>query len=245
MAYQVPSFLKREGEGLVFTGDGEFIFYVPENYFTTKNAFLVGEYVNILGVMDYTIVDKKGKNNGLNPFSFPTVMLTKPSAIKKLKQVKLTKTADVQDYRSMHYKKGDFVVVTTKVPQAIQNVEDIIKLFLITGHIPPTIPYDKIQDYFSKSIRLNGSSFGVDLNVIGILISEACRSKKNIEIPFRLAKDKDMCNYRSISVQNSPRFISPFTSIISENWDKAVINAALNGDKDVYTPMEKILMGGN
>ena len=241
--YQIPSFLKRDKDALLFNGEGEFIFYVPEDYFNTKNAFMVGEYVNIIGILDYTIIDKNGRNNGLNPFSFPTVMLTKPSSIKKIKNIKLIKTAEIQDYRELHYKKDDAIIVTTKVPQNIQNTEDVIKLLLITGHIPPTIPYDKIQDYFIESIKLNGSSFNADLHIIGVLISEACRSKKNIEVPFRLAKDDNMLNYKSICIQDSPRFISPFTSIISENWDKAVINASLNKDKEVYTPMEKILMG--
>ena len=237
---EIPDFLKKDGNALLFNKEGEFIFYVPENYFTTKNAFLVGEYVNIIGIMDYTIIDSKGKNNGLHPFKYPTVMLTRPSSIEKLK---LTKTASIQDYRALHYKKGDQVVVSVRTPQNIQNVEDITKLFIITGHIPPTIPYDKIQNYLIDSIDINGSNFGVDLHVFGIMISECCRSKADVEVPFRYAKEKDMCNFKSIAIQDSPRFLSPYQSINSENWDKAVVNATLNDGKEVHSPMEKILMG--
>lgn len=39
-----------------------------------------------------------------------------------------------------------------------------------------------------------------------------------------------------------PKYISPFSSITSENWDDAVVNAIIN-DKTVDSPMEKILMG--
>lgn len=245
MSEQIPGFLKRDGDSLLFNGEGEFIFYCPESYFDTKNAFLIGEYVNIIGILDYTVVDKNGKNNGLNPFKFPTVFLTRPSAIEKIKQVKLIKTAPIQDYRAFHYKNGDKVVVSTKVPQDIQNCEDIMKLFLISGHIPVTIPYDKIQDYFPESIRLNGSNFDVDLNLFGVMISEICRDKKNLENPFRLAKNSNMLDYQPMAVNRVPKLVSPFESLISENWDRSIIGATINTKKgkDTNSPLEKVLMG--
>ena len=240
---EIPKFLKQEEDSLIFDGEGEFQFIVPEDYFTTKNAFLIGDLVNIIGILDYTIVSPNGKNNGLNPFKFPTVMLTRPSAIEKLKQVKLVKTAPIDDYRIFHYRKGDQVIVSTKVPQDIQNVEDIMKLFLISGHIPCTIPYDKIQDYFPESIRLNGSNFEVDLHLFGVMISELCRTKGDLETPFRLSKNNNMLDYQPMSVKEIPKLVSPFESLISENWDRSVQGAILTKGKTSNSPLEKILMG--
>lgn len=239
----LPNWLKKDGDSILFNGEGEFVFWVPEDYFNTKNAFLVGEYVNIIGILDYTVIDKNGKNNGLHPFKFPTVFLTRPSAIEKVKNVRLIKSAPIQDYRAFHYKNGDKIVVSVKVPQDIQNVEDIMKLFLISGHIPVTIPYDKIQEYFPEAIRLNGSNFEVDLNLFGVIISVICRSKKSLDIPFRLSKDNDMLDYQPMAVNRVPKLISPFESLISENWDRSVIGATLTKDKEVDSPMEKVLMG--
>lgn len=239
----IPKFLKQEGSSLVFNEEGEFLFFCPESYFTTKNAFLVDDMVNVIGILDYTIVKANGKNNGLHPFKFPTIFLTKPAAIEKLKQIRLIKTAPIQDYRVFHYRKGDEVIVDTKVPQDIQNVEDIMKLFLISGHIPCTIPYDKIQDYFPESIALNGSNFEVDLNLFGVMISELCRNSKKLEEPFRLAKEKDMLNYTPMSVKDIPKLVSPFESTISENWDKSLIGAVLTKDKTSNSPLEKVMMG--
>ena len=244
MSYQVPNFLKREGDGLVFNQDGEFIFYVPQDYFNTNNAFLVDDYINIIGVLDYTIANKNGKNNGLHPFKFPTVFLTKPSAIEDLKQIKLIKTAPVQDYKALHYKKGDFVVISVKVPQNIQNMEDIMKLFFISGHIPPTIPYNTIQNYFPESLELNGGgSFNVDIGLFGVIIAGVCRSSKDLAIPFRLSKSNDMLDYTPVSVQNLPKLNSPFDSLISENWDRSIIGASLTKEKSTQSPLEKVLMG--
>ena len=239
----IPKFLKRDGDSLLFDQDGEFQFFCPEDYFSTKNAFLVEDMVNIIGILDYTIVDSKGKNNGLHPFKFPTVMLTRPCAIDKLKQVRLIKSAPIDDYRVLRYKKGDAVVVSTKVPKDIQNVEDIMKLFFISGHIPCTIPYDKIQEYLPESIDINGSNFNVDLNLFGIMIGELCRTKGNIQQQFRLSKDKDMLNYTTLSVKEIPKLVSPFESVISENWDRSIIGATLTKGKSSNSPMEKVLMG--
>ena len=83
MAESIPKFLKRDGDKLLFNQDGEFIFYVPELYFTRSCAIIVGDMVNIIGVLDYTILDKNGKNNGLHLFRFPTVFLTRPNIIEK------------------------------------------------------------------------------------------------------------------------------------------------------------------
>lgn len=238
---KIPFFLKRKDDALLFNGDGQFIFYVPETYFDSKNAIIVGDYVNILGILNYSIENKTGGNGGLRTFNFPTVFLTKPTTIDKVKDVKLTKTTPSQDYRLLKYNKGDMVVVSTKVPQDIVNVEDFYRLFVITGNIPNTIPYDKLQDYFIESMTLNGASYGISLQMFGILLSELCRSVKDESIPFRLAKEKDMTNYRPVSIKVIPKLISPYSAITSENWDEAVVNAIINkGDKT--SPMEKILM---
>ena len=118
-----------------------------------------------------------------------------------------------------------------------------MKLFLISGHIPSTIPYDKIQDYFPESIRINGANFGVDLNLFGIMISELCRNKNNLEQPFRMSKNNNMLDYKPISIKELPKLISPFDSIISENWDRSAIGACLTKGKQTNSPLQKVLMG--
>lgn len=69
--YKVPKFLKREGDSLVFDQEGQFVFYVPEVFFSRGDAQIKGEYVNLLGILDYAIFDKNGKHDGLKRFYFP------------------------------------------------------------------------------------------------------------------------------------------------------------------------------
>ena len=55
-SYKVPSFLKRDGDALLFNDEGEFVFYVPEVYFDRGDAQIKGEYVNLLGILDYSLM---------------------------------------------------------------------------------------------------------------------------------------------------------------------------------------------
>lgn len=243
MAYDVPKFLRRDGDALLFNEDGQFIFYVPELYFDKgrNDAVINGEYVNLLGVLDYAIVSPTGKNSGPKRFFFPTVFLTKPSQMVKQKGVKLKPNVEPSDYRLLIYNKDDPVIVSVKVPQDIANAEAFYRIFLY-GKLPCTIPYGKMQDYFTENITLNGSSYGITLQMFGFVISEICRSKRDIGTAFRHTNFTDETDYRPIGIRDVPKYISPNNSIGSENWDAAVVGAVMN-PSDIGSPMERLIMG--
>lgn len=240
--YQVPNFIKRKDDSLLFSGEGEFVFYVPETFFERKTAEELGENVSVVGILNYTIFDKNGKNIGLKTFKFPSKFLTRPSTIEKAKGIRLIKTSEPEDYRIFRYKKDDAIVVSVYCVQDIENVELFYRQFVTTGKIPTSIPYDTLHEYFLESAKLNGFNYNLTVQLFGVVISELCRSKKNEKIPFRLSGDKDMNNYKPISVIMVPRFVSPYTAITSQNWDEAVVNSILN-EPGKESPMEKILMG--
>ena len=266
MAYNIPKFLKRDGDSLLFNQEGQFVFYVPELYFDRGNAEIKGEYINLLGILDYTIFNPNGSNIGLKRFYFPTIFLCKPSRIEKVKKLHLKKALSTkvllnsaieetdneandlfdddihsQNYRMLIFEKGDAVVVSTKVPQNIANVEEFYRIFL-TGKLPTTIPYDKMQDYFIESMDLNGSSYGMTLQMFGIVISEMCRNPRDPAIAFRHTNFRDQRSYRAISIKDLPKYISPSASSTSENWDLGVLGAIMT-PSDTGSPMEKLLMG--
>ena len=242
MAYNIPTFLKKDGDALLFDKEGEFIFYVPEIYFDRGDALVVGEMINILGIMDYAIFDEKGKcTSGLKRFYFPTVMLTKPSSMDKQKNVKLTKSQPATDFRLLRYKKGDAIVVSTLVPESPYNIEDFLKMVL-RAKLPNTIPIDKLHEYFIDNCAANGEDYGVSIQLFGIIIGEMARDPSNMHRAFRHTNWTDPTSYRMIPITDLPKYISPSQSITSENWDNAVIGAIMN-PSDVDSPMEKLLMG--
>jgi len=237
--YDVPAFLKRDKDALLYNNEGYLVYYIPEVYFERKYAIINGEYVNLLGVLDYAIYDKNGKTSGLKQFRFPTVFLCKPSSIEKLKDVKLTSESEVQDYRLLKFIKGDEVVSSVKVPQMIDNVEEFYKLFNC-GRLPTTIPYKELQNYFTENIALNGSNYGITTQMFGFIISEMCRDPKDISKPYRLTPMKTETGYVILSLKDIPKLISAYTGITSENWDESIVSSIINKNK-VYTPMEKLL----
>lgn len=239
--YKVPGFLRKEGDTLLFNQEGELIFYIPETYFDRGDAIIEGEYVNLIGVFDYAIFDKNGKNSGLKRFFFPTVFLSKPYTIDKQKRVKLTASQPITNYRLLRFKKDDAVVVSTKVPMNTANIESFYKIFLY-GKLPNTIPIDKLQEYFTKNIELNGASYGVSLQMFGFVIGAMARDPNNLYKAFRNSKYTDPTAYRMISIMDLPKYISPSQSIGSQNWENAVVGAIMT-PSDINSPLEKLLMG--
>lgn len=268
----IPAFLKKNGESLEFAlEDSEFVFFVPEAFFDNdKIASIRGEECDLLGICNYTIFDKNGKNNGLHPFTFPTLFTTAPYLIEKRKGLQLKTilkesydsemddygietfdtnadpdTSDLEeesaDYRILRYKKGDKIIVNTHVPKSIDNVEIFFRLFLITAKFPTTIPYDRLHEYWIKNAELNGFSYNLNMQMFGLIVSEVARSKNDITKPFRLSKSTDMNGYKPISLKLTPKFVSPFVSITSENFDQSLMGAITTENKN-SSPLEKILM---
>lgn len=222
---------------------GYFAFYVPEYYFNGANpiALIVGEYINIIGVLDYTVFNEDGSNIGLKPFRFPTVFLTQPREIEKLKNVKLTKNSEEQDYRVFKYYYGDTIVVSTKVPKDAANIGEFYKLFL-SGHLPTTIRDIDMHEYFSDNILLNGGSYSkIGMQLLGVVTSEMCRDATDRSKPYRLSADKSK-GYYAANIREIPKLVSPFTAITSENWDEGVM-AAIEMDSNKESPMEAIFVG--
>lgn len=238
----IPSWLKRDGESILYNGEGYFAFFIPESFFDGKNtakAVVMGELINVFGILDYQLFNTNGKPNGpIRSFKFPTVFLTKPTSVEKLRNAKLTEWSDAQDYRVLKYERGAQIVVSTKVPQDLQNVEFFYSLFL-GGNLPVTIPYEELYTYLTENIQLAGESYGITNQLLGIVVSEMARDPNNMEKAYRNSK---ATHYTTISIKDIPKFTSAYSSITSENWDEAVVNAIENKNtKDI--PMEKILMG--
>lgn len=237
---KLPSFLKKEGDSILFNGEGELQFYVPENYFDRGFAEVKGEITLLIGVFDYTIVDKSGKNGGLKQFRLPTSFLSKPGGFESLKDVKLTKNSDSQDYRILKYSKGDVVIVSTRVPKSVANAEIFYNIYT-SGKLPNTIKYDDIHNYFLENININGASYGCNMQLFGIVISEMSRKPDDVYTLYRHSNSNDLNAYKCISLKEVPKYVSPFTSVTSENWDESMMNAILN-DGHTASPLETSFM---
>lgn len=246
MANGLPNFVKEEEQKLIFSQkDHELIFYVPEKYFERNICEESGELFTLLGVFDYTVQDiNTGKNIGLHNFMFPSYFQSIPGSTEKQKNIQLTKYSSPEAYRILRYREGDTVICSTIITQFIGNVEKLNNLFYILGYIPNTIPYDKVYQYIIDGMNLNGEAYEVNNQMIGITLGEVCRDIDNDNIPYRLSGKTDPHAYKSMSVKNISKLTSPYTALISEDFDESVLYAMMN-DSPKDTPLEQVLVGEN
>lgn len=237
----MASFFKEENDKVIFTGDGELIYFVPEKYFDTNAAVSIGEVIEFMGVCSYGLFDNSGKKIKIGRLKCPTMIQCNPSSISKESEYHLEGTKEPSDYRLLHFKKGDELICNINLPADIVNVEIFIKLFT-SGNLPDNIPYNELYDYIIKNANLNKFNYKVSCQIIGILISEIYRDSKDLYKPFRLSNMESMTDYKAISIKKVPKYTSAYTAITSENADESIA-ASMTSKGMANTPLEKVVMG--
>lgn len=244
----VPEYIKTKDEYVYYNGDGEFLLFIPEIYFERAIAVIEGEFIETLGICNYSVI-KKGQTTdiakNLRTFYFPSKFVTKPGKVDKVKKFTITKDFTA-DYRILHYENNghDHIIESTSVPQDIDNVDDFFRLFVETANTPNTINYYDIYKYYIDSMAVNGFSYNLNIGAFGALVSEMYRDPHDINKPFRLGStiDKDPYSYKPVSIKQLPKLVSPFSSLTSENFNEAVVGAIMN-ENNTPSPLEKVLVG--
>ena len=250
---EIPPFTKRDGEALLFNEDGWAEYYIPEDYFgdgKSTSASEEGAYLRLMGSFNYRIYTEDGKPGKLMLFNFPTMFICRPSKIEKKKNISIGEGLESTDYRILYFYKGDQLVTRVHVEQNIDNVSEIFRLHVRTGRIPNTIPYNKLYLYPFETMQLNSGTYKVHSQAVGLLYSKICRDPKDISKPFRLSKaiDSAMTGYKTISIKEASKYISPFVSLTSENMDESIMSAVLlsedekNGKPHKESPLERIMV---
>lgn len=240
MAQTLPGFLKYDGDSIIYNDNGELLFYVPEVYFERKIAVIMGTQISLIGLLNYRLVNANGKEGKLNLFDFPTVFITEPSRSEKIKDYKIIPKSQPDNYRVLHYKKGDKIIVNKRVPQITQTVEDFLHMWM-SGKLPTTIPHNEIQDFFIENMTLNGGKYKLNMQMFGILFSETSRSSSDKKVLFRHTDMKDMQDYQNISMADIPNYVSPATALMSQNINDSLVHGIINKDH-MYSPLEKLMM---
>lgn len=236
------TYYKTQNDKVIFTGNGELIYYVPEKYFDCGAATIIGETIQTMGIFSYGLYDANGKQIKISRFKCPTTIDCKPSNITKEKNFHLINTKSSKDYRLLHFKNGDELICNINVPKDVENVEKFVNL-LIGGHLPDDIPYNELHEYIIKNADLNGFNYKVSGQIFGILIGVINRSSRDMSVPFRNSKYKDMLDYEAISIKAVPKYTSPYTAITSENADEAIAAAMTMTKPSGDSPLEKVMMG--
>lgn len=245
----LPDFIKLKDGTAYYKGPGELVMIIPEQFFERNHAIIEGDITHTIGIFTYAILKKPSDKiqDNVRRLNHPSAFSTKPGRIEKVKDFKLGKSIAPADYRLYYYADNDEdqLVCDINVPDDIANVEEFMSIFVSTAKMPRGIKYHDLYEYLEDSMKINGNSFKINMQEFGAMISELCIDPDTGK-PFRLSKkcDTDPYAYEMRSIKEVANEISPFTAMISENWNKSVVSASLQDDKDIIdTPMEPILTG--
>jgi hypothetical protein len=240
--------LRDDGNNLVFTGY-KLEVYIPEHYFKSNVATLLGSSVSTLGLAYTAVFDKNDKMVGkYELLNLPSMIKLLSADIEK-REVEIipeSKGGTKQMYYVVKFYKDDKVMVN-----AVQQDSSFVETFtnyLLAGKLDGNIPYDKIVEVWLKNLELNNTRLNVPISVIGVIIGEIYRSKKNIDIKYSKIVGKDMkasmydyitLNMRQICARNST-----FSAVTFEDFDTMVttsLNRKEYNKKQVESPVEKII----
>lgn len=249
----IPPFSKREGDALLFNEDGYLEYYIPEEYFEggkSTSASIQGSYIELFGSFCYRIYSKNGTPGKLMSFSFPTKFICKPRSIEKKKDIVLEENLDASNYRILRFEKGDQLITRCHTEQNIDNVSELFRLHIQTGRIPNNLDYSSLYKFPFESMELNSKGYSVHAQAMGLIYSKICRDPEDVSKPFRMSKtiDKQMHGFKSISIKDAAKYVSPFVSLTSENLDESIMSAVLlsedekNGKRHKESPLERVLM---
>lgn len=238
MEEKLPSFIVREGLSLKFKGEGHLAFYIPEYYFDRQYILVEGDKFSLIGLFNYAIFDSNGKAmGGLRTFKFPSMFTCLPSDMDKINNVKLNNESEPEDYRVLKFVNDDILVLSTKIPMLVDNIETFFKM-LNSGKLPTTIPYKELHELFAENAELNKANYPASHQVLGMIVSEICRDKNDTNRPFRLTNDK---SYTNMNVKDVPKTTSPFAAITSENFNESMV-AAINDEAFKPSPLERLVI---
>ena len=246
----LPKFLTLKDNTLLYNGTGELVYYIPSSYFTdTKNpaAKIVGQYVYSIGVFDWGLIAENGKEIKSHLFKYPTMIQCKPNRIEKVKKLSIRNTKPM-DYHILHFKKDDEAISDINTVQSVENVENLFGLMVITGDRQPhTIPYDLWHEYFEQSMNINGTSFKINMQFFGIMVSELARDPHDLSKPFRYTPMNNMTDYQQVAIDVVPKYVSPYVALTSKNFDESLMaSVMLSGEDDEKikdSPIEKVVTG--
>ena len=237
-----------------FVDDGEYIIfkgkymevYVSEYYFEKDAAELIGTDIKTLAVLNYrTFQDIDGKKpNPLKVFNLPIQIMMYPSAIED-------RTIDLVGKGKEKYKVLKFYTddkLCQNVAAANKNTFVLCMNIILSGKLPPTIPYNAIYEIWDTSYRLNDVSFDIPDLVKELIIAQVYRDPKNIVNTFGsvLAKNPraDMYGYKAVDQRTVASAQSAFNGLIFEDYDRMLISG-INGTREHrrenISPMEEIM----
>lgn len=233
----ISKYFKKEGLVVKYLGE-ELNIFVPDAYFESTLAEVVGDRYFIFGILSAKAINK-GKTE-MSTINIPTFLNFYP------KQVEEAKDDDGEKYRILKFFKGDPVMDAQT--RADSNVAQTFLKMLCRGKLPTTIPYDEYLNVWDTNLDSNSVKFNVGSVIKEIIIAEMLRTKGNPYQKYAVVKGKnpkaDPYGYEPSNINKICSMSSTFSAVTFENMDEMIItsvNMKRYNKEQKDSPLEKII----
>lgn len=241
-----------------FTQDEDYVYlnvpyaeaYIPDKLFTDTESAIFQEYgdgYKVIGIFQMRFFDtdevKSRDSVPLKTLNYPNEIETYPSGDTTIEKLSLNGLTD--KYRVLRYYRGD-IVMNSKTPMKNTNCETFLAL-IMSGRIPPSIPYDVLLRTWETNFEINGESSGVPAVVLQVVLSEQCRDRTDPTRPFRKVAGQggvDPLAYRIMNMNDVAAYSSVMAAMSFERLsDKLVTSLSMTktGAKQNKSPVEAVL----
>ena len=238
-------FQNKDGE-IIFTGKYMEV-YISEYYFEKGASEIVGEHFRTLGILNFrSFADVDGnKPSKLKVFNIPAEIYTYPSGGYEERSIDLVGKGE-EKYYVLKYFNGDIfshekIVCSVDVFQICLNI-------ILSGKLPPTIPYDSVLELWAGSFDIAKINFDVPDLVKELVIAQVYRDPSDSSKTFGSVVGKNpkasMYEYEQVTQRQLSAAQSTMNGLIFEDWDMMVSSGIIRtktNKKENISPMEKVL----
>lgn len=243
------AYLQEKDDAIIFTGNYMEI-YIPMYYFEMGLAEVNGDIIDSMGMFNFRVntSDKQDiETTKVHTISIPTMISLKPTSVVN-REFELLKDSGKQKYKVLKFFNGDTVITSSNVVALVDNTEAFILKLLSEGKIPNTIDYEDVFKSFLKNLDLNNMNLNVHAMLIGMVVAELYRSKKDLSIPFRKVIGKggnvSQTDYVAVNTRTLCSYSSTFSAVTFEDIDTMIltsVNRKRQNKTQAYTPVEAIV----
>jgi hypothetical protein len=139
---------------------------------------------------------------------------------------------------------NSLLIENLNIVQNAKNTVEYSKL-VMSGKLPKT-SYDNLPSLFLEVADMNSTKMDANDLLIEVLFAELCRTKNNIEIPYRFALNHNPkeTDFRMINMKQLPSLTSTFAGITFEDINKHMIYGIRNSKMnkhEITSTIEDIL----
>ena len=239
--------LEKVGNSIIFTGDILNV-YIPKSMLDKNLAVYNGEFIHTMGIFIFEITNEKNMEEG-KAGRFHKLLM--PNSIDFQYSDTYNFTGSVDGMESDSYEvfqliNGNQFIANVIMQQSSEEVIMFVKS-LHSGYIPKIVPYHMILGLYHEVLGINKVSLQSPSIIYELIVSELCRFKTDLSLPYRLAANKKVISpyaYKNINLNRLPSLNSTFAGLTFEDMTNSItmsLARTKTGGKETASPLEKII----